>query len=177
VNVDENPEVSRAFEIQSIPAVYALKDGQVADGFVGAYPEHVIEEFVTALLPTEEALLVAQLLAAGDEASLRQALTLDASNEDVIVALGDLLVEQGHSEEALALLARIPESDRTRKVAAAARLGQRPSDDYDAQLDALLDTVKGDDDARQQFVDILELMGPEDPRTAQYRKRLTARLY
>jgi putative thioredoxin len=37
--------------------------------------------------------------------------------------------------------------------------------------------VKGDDNARQQFVDILELMGPEDPRTAQYRKRLTARLY
>jgi putative thioredoxin len=177
VNVDENPEVSRAFEIQSIPAVYALRDGQVADGFVGAYPEHVIEEFVTGLLPSEEAQLVAQLLAAGDEASLRQALTLEAGNEDVIVALGDLLVEQGHAEEALALLARIPESDRTRKVAAAARLGQRPADDYDAQLDALLDTVKGDDDARQQFVDILELMGPEDPRTAQYRKRLTARLY
>jgi putative thioredoxin len=37
--------------------------------------------------------------------------------------------------------------------------------------------VKGDDDARQQFIDILELMGPDDPRTAQYRKRLTARLY
>ncbi|MEZ5257964.1 MAG: tetratricopeptide repeat protein [Ilumatobacteraceae bacterium] len=53
----------------------------------------------------------------------------------------------------------------------------RPADDYEAQLDALLDQVKGDDDARQQFVDILELMGPEDPRTAVYRKKLTARLY
>lgn len=177
VNVDENPAVSQAFQIQSIPAVYAMKDGEVADGFVGAYPEHVIEEFVNALIPSEQSRLISELLAAGDEASLRRALTLDAGNEDVIVALGDVLVAQGHGEEALTLLARVPESDRTRKVAAAARLSQRPSDDFDAQLDALLDLVKDDDDARQQYVDILELMGPEDTRTAQYRKRLTARLY
>jgi putative thioredoxin len=177
VNVDENPAISQAFEIQSIPAVYALKDGVVADGFVGAYPEHVIEQFVLALLPTEESQLIDQLLAVGDEASLRQALTLDGANEDVIVALAELLVEQLHFEEALAIVARIPESDRTRRVAAAARLGQRPADNYDEQLDLLLDQVKADDDARQQFVDILELMGPDDPRTAQYRKRLTTRLY
>ena len=44
----------------------------------------------------------------------------------------------------------------------------------DATLTALLDQVKADDDARQQFVDILELMGPDDPRTAGYRKQLTA---
>jgi putative thioredoxin len=37
--------------------------------------------------------------------------------------------------------------------------------------------VKGDDEARQQYVDILELMGPDDPRTAPYRKKLTTRLY
>lgn len=177
VNIDENPAISQAFQVQSIPAVYAMKDGQVVDGFVGAYPEHVIEQFVSALMPTEEALQIEQLIAAGDEASLRQAITLEPGNEDAIVALGDILVEQGHGEEALALLARIPETDRTRKVAAAARLGSQPSDDFDAQLTALLDVVKTDDEARQQFVDILEVMGPEDPRTSQYRKQLTARLY
>ena len=37
--------------------------------------------------------------------------------------------------------------------------------------------MKADDDARQQFVDILELMGPADPRTADYRKRLTRELF
>ena len=41
VNVDENPGVSQAFQVQSIPAVYALKNGEVVDGFVGAHPEHV----------------------------------------------------------------------------------------------------------------------------------------
>ena len=49
--------------------------------------------------------------------------------------------------------------------------------DYDATLTALLENVKADEAARQQFVDILELMGPTDPRTAAYRKKLTARLY
>jgi len=177
VNIDENPAISQAFQVQSIPAVFAMRDGQVVDGFVGAYPEHVIEEFVNALLPTEQAEQIAQLIAAGDEASLRQALTLEPGNEDAIVALGDILVEQGNAEEALALLARVPESDRTRKVAAAARLSTKPADDFDSQLTALLDTVKTDDEARQQFIDILEVMGPEDPRTAQFRKQLTARLY
>ena len=177
VNVDENPGISKAFEVQSIPAVYAMKDGQVVDGFVGAYPEHVIEQFVNALVPTEEASLVTTLLAAGDEASLRQALELEPANDLVIVALAELLVGQENAGEALALLARIPESEHTRRVAAMARLSQRPVDDFDAQLAALLETVKGDDDARQQYVDILEVMGPDDPRTAAYRKKLTARLY
>jgi putative thioredoxin len=177
VNVDENPAVSQAFQVQSIPAVFAMRDGKVIDGFVGAYPEHVIEEFVRGLLPTEEAQAVEALIAAGDEASLRQALELEPGNEDAIVALGELLVERGVTDEVLALLARIPESERTRKVAAAARLAARPVDDYDAQLTELLDRVKGDDEARQQYVDILELMGSDDPRTAPYRKKLTTRLY
>jgi putative thioredoxin len=77
----------------------------------------------------------------------------------------------------LALLGRIPETDRTRLVAAKARVHIAPDDDFDAKLGDLLDRVKEDDDARQQFVDILELMGPDDPRTASYRKQLTARLF
>jgi putative thioredoxin len=37
--------------------------------------------------------------------------------------------------------------------------------------------VKDDDDARQRFIDLLEVMGPDDPRTAAYRKQLTAQLF
>ena len=50
VNVDENPAVSQAFQVQSIPAVYALKDGQVVDGFMGAQPEAEVVAFVQRLL-------------------------------------------------------------------------------------------------------------------------------
>ena len=55
--------------------------------------------------------------------------------------------------------------------------GASGGDDVDSRLTALLDRVKEDDEARQQFVDLLELLGPDDPRTASYRRQLTARLY
>lgn len=177
VNIDENPGLHQAFKVQSIPAVYAMKDGAVVDGFMGSYPERAVKEFVDALLPSEEANAIAALIAAGDEESLREALVIEPGNEDVIVALGELLIDDGRPDEALALLERIPESERTRPVAARARLGSTPDDDYDAELTTLLEVVKTDDDSRQRFVDILELMGPHDPRTATYRRQLTARLY
>ena len=177
VNIDENPAISQAFRVQSIPAVFAMKDGQVVDGFMGAYPEDVVTQFVANLLPTDEETAVAQLLAAGDETSLRIVLQSDPGNEEAIEALAEMLVGRGDSDEALALLERIPENERTRRLAAAARVGVTPADDHDITLSTLLDLVKDDDDARQQFVDILELMGPDDPRTAGYRRQLTARLY
>ena len=177
VDVDANPAISQAFRVQSIPMVVAFKDGQPVDAFMGAQGEHEVRQFVERLLPTESETAISSLVAAGDEASLRQALELDPGNEDAIVALAELLVERGESEDALALLGRIPETDRTRHVAAMARVHLAPDDDYDATLTGLLDRVKTDDEARQQFVDILELMGPHDPRTAEYRKQLTSRLF
>lgn len=177
VDVDANPGLSEAFKVQSIPAVYAMKDGAVVDGFMGAYPESAVQEFVDKLLPSQEEQAADELLAAGDEASLRIALGMEPANEDVIVALGELLVADGRGAEALELVARIPETDRTRKIAASARVGEQPDDDHDATLDALLDRVKDDDEARQQYVDLLELMGNDDPRVAEYRKKLTQRLF
>jgi putative thioredoxin len=40
-----------------------------------------------------------------------------------------------------------------------------------------LDRVRDDDDARQEFVDLLETMGAGDPRTNEYRRALAARLF
>ena len=37
--------------------------------------------------------------------------------------------------------------------------------------------MKDDDDARQRYLDLLEVLGPDDPRTAGYRKQLTSRLF
>ena len=126
VNVDENPQISAQFQVQSIPAVYALRDGRIVDGFVGALPERDVERFVQTLLPTEAQTTLAALIGAGDEQSLRQAIELDPGNEDAVIALAELLVAQQQFDEALALLERIPESERTRPIAAAARLGEPP---------------------------------------------------
>ncbi len=178
VNVDDNPQISAAFKVQSIPAVFALRDGKVVDQFVGAQPEAVVEQFVAKLAPSAEETEVAALLAAGDESSLRSALDIDPDNEAVIVALAELLIGAGQNEEALELVARIPETPSTRRVAALARQGGTVTEDgIESQLDDLLTRVKGDDDARRQFVDLLELLGPDDERTARYRRALTAQLY
>src|ERR687894_2668627 len=90
VNVDENPQISSAFRVQSIPAVYALKDGRVVDGFIGAQPKPAVEKLVESLLPTEEEAEVDQLVRAGDEDSLRRA--LDPDHAGAVVALAELLV-------------------------------------------------------------------------------------
>ena len=161
--------------------VYAFKlfdhTHQPVDAFMGAQGEHEVREFVQRLLPTDAEAQLAALIEAGDESSLRSVLEVDPGNEDAIVALAELLVDRGDVDEARALLERIPESDRTRHVAAKARVHLAPDDDYDDRLTTLLDRVKTDDEARQEFVDILELMGPHDPRTAKYRKLLTSRLF
>lgn len=178
VNVDENPQVSTAFRVQGIPAVYAMRDAKVVDSFVGAQGEAAVRAFVQRLVPTEEETELERLVSAGDEASLRAALELDPGHEGAVVALAELLVADGRTDDALALLARIPETAEVRRVAALARTGGPPAaDDLDATLTALLDRVKDDDDARQEFVDILEVLGPDDPRTATYRRQLSARLY
>ena len=142
VNTDENPAISQAFQVQSIPAVYAIKDGAVVDGFMGAYPEHVVKDFIDSLLPSEGAVTIASLLAEGTEGAFRAALELEPGNEDAIVGLAELLVARGENELALQFLARIPETDRTRVVAAKARVHLEPDDDHDATLTALLDRVK-----------------------------------
>jgi putative thioredoxin len=50
INVDENKELAGQMRIQSIPAVYAFKDGKPADGFVGAQTESQIKEFIGKLI-------------------------------------------------------------------------------------------------------------------------------
>ena len=177
VNVDENPQIAGAFQLKSIPAVYALKDGKVLHGFTGAQSDEVLVEFVKALLPSEESQMMRGLLDAGDEESLRVALSIEPGNAEAVVGMARIMVKTERSTEALQLLARIPESDETRRVAASARLALNPVDDFDAQLVALLAVVKTDEVARQQYVDILETMGPDDPRTAKYRRQLTATLF
>jgi putative thioredoxin len=179
VDVDANPQVASAFRVQSIPAVFALSGGQVVDSFVGAQGEQAVREFVTRLLPTKEQTEVERLREIGDEVSLRAALELEPDDEGAIVDLAELLVGEERGEEALELLARIPETPETRRVAALARSGGAYTSDADieARLLVLLDSVKGDDDARQEFVDLLELLGPDDPRTGAYRRQLTSRLF
>jgi putative thioredoxin len=177
INTDENPGASQAFQVQSIPAVYAIKDGAVVDGFIGAQGSAAVTAFVDSLLPSEQEQELERLVELGDEDSLRAALELQADHPEAVVGLAELLAGAGEHDEALKLLERIPESAETRRVAALARTGEDAPDDVDDELATLIEQVKGDDEARQRFVDLLELLGPDDPRTAEWRRKLTAALY
>jgi len=176
VEVDANPRVSEQFKVQSIPAVYAVRDGAVVDGFLGALPEQQVRDFVAKLVPAVEQSEVERLLTVGDEDSLRSALELEPGDERVVLALAELLAGSDGTDEAEALLERLPDSPERRRVAALIRVGHTPGGSEVAErLEALLEQVSADDDARVEFVELIELLG-EDER-ADWRRRLSARLF
>ena len=182
VNVDENPRIAQAFGVQSIPAVFAISNGQVVDQFIGALPEAQVTAFVQRLAPTQSE--ADRMVAAGDEPSLRRALELEPDHPGATEALARLLLDRGEAAEALAVLQRIPETEAGRAMAAEARLlaagvdvSASGSADIEAKLAGLLERVRDDDAARQEYVDLLETLGPGDPRTNEYRRALAARLF
>lgn len=116
VNIDENPEIAQQLRIQSVPTVYAFKNGQPVDGFAGALPESQVKAFVDRLTdggadPLEAAFeQLAELVKAGDFANAAQgyaALLKEAPGEPRAIAglaqcylgVGDLT----RAEETLAL--------------------------------------------------------------------------
>ncbi len=178
VDVDANPDISRAFQVQSIPAVFAIKDGAIVDSFVGALPESAVREFVERLAPG--ASMVDKLMDAGDESSLRAALELDPTNVDAVVALGDFLRREDRYDEAEALLTPIANVLAAKTVLARLRLqrsGVSLDGDLDLTLDHLLEQSASNEASKDQLIEVLDALGPEDPRYVSYRRRLASRLY
>ena len=188
VNTDENPNISRAFAIQGIPAVKAFKDGREVAQFVGAVPPAKVESFFDALVPSE----AEQLVAAGDEASLRRALELEPTRRDAKIKLAQLLFARGERDEALTLVdgiegdftaeglvarMRLEQSDPA--YAAAFRLLDEGS--REQALDALIaaiPTADGlKDDIRRAVVGILATYDQGDPTARSYRLKLSSALY
>src|SRR5262245_28850378 len=50
INIDEHPGIAGQLRVQSIPTVYAFRDGRPLDGFMGAQPESAIKAFIDRLL-------------------------------------------------------------------------------------------------------------------------------
>jgi putative thioredoxin len=134
VNVDENPELSAALNISSIPMVLGFRDGQAVAEFVGAVPEAAVRKFLTRVLPSEADNVAAEgdaLRANGEigeaEAKFKRALDLDARCERALVGLAGILAKRDQHDEALALLDRVgPGALRqdAAKLAAEIRVGQ-----------------------------------------------------
>jgi putative thioredoxin len=142
-----------------------------------------VAEFVAKLVPqaSEADLLAEEGLRQGNEAPLLKALELQPDHAGAITTLAPMLIARGAADDALALLGRVPETPEVRRLQAEARLSAQPARedgaDVGARLDGLLERVRDDPASRQEFLDLLETLGPEDPRTSRYRKALSARLF
>ena len=109
---------------------------------------------------------------------MRKALEIEADNAIAVTSLAQFLVERngdGDKEEAVNILERIPETPETRRVLAIARL--EDVGDIESELSELIGKVKIDEKARGRFIDLLELLGPDDPKTSEWRQRLTSALF
>jgi putative thioredoxin len=189
LDTDANPNISRTFGIQSIPAVMAFKDGKVVSEFVGAQPPPAVERFLDALVPSETDELIAQ----GDEDSLRRALELSPTRADAAVPLAKMLLERGDTDDALAILKRIPGSFAADGLTARIELEQsgheelepafKALDDGDTEqaLDVLLNALPSadgaKDDIRRVVVGILDELGVDSPLARDSRRRLASALY
>jgi putative thioredoxin len=132
VNIDENPQITQQMRIQSIPAVYAFKDGRPVDGFVGALPESQVRQFVQRLggargpSPVEEALAMAKEAAqAGDHATASalysQILQADPANIEALAGQARAMAARGELAKAKQLLDRVPKESAGHAEIASAR--------------------------------------------------------
>ena len=178
VNVDENQSLAGQMGVQSIPAVFAFKDGQPIDGFMGALGESEIKAFVDKLGVTEapaddgvdmEALSAA--LAAGDLQTAAEgyvaALKLDKENLEAIAGLATVHLEMDNPPEAQKLLDIVPEDKADdpllKTVKARLELLAKAADLGDVgELAATLEDDPGDHQARYDLALALNASGQQE---------------
>jgi putative thioredoxin len=128
VNTDESPELAQAFQVNGIPAVFALRDGQVVDYFEGVRPEEEVRRFLDGLAPSTEAEAAADALELegrdpkAAEFAYRQMFAANPDDPAARVGLARvLLAGEGKEAEAAELLKPVrsgddAEADRLRLV-------------------------------------------------------------
>ena len=113
INVDENPEIARAFGIQNIPQLLAVSRGELIHQLAGGHPEEAIRSWLSQLLPSQaetfaaeaEKLLESDPKAA--EAKLREALALEPDQSRFLIRLGEILVHQNRLDECKSIIERL----------------------------------------------------------------------
>ncbi|HJO71487.1 MAG TPA: thioredoxin [Rhodospirillales bacterium] len=130
INIDENKELAAQMRVQSIPAVYAFKNGQPVDGFVGDLPESQLRAFIEKLTgnaeqPLDKALDQAdEALAGGDAAAAAalysEILAHDTTNPRAVAGLIRSCTAAGEAAKAEELINGLtPELRSSSEVAAA----------------------------------------------------------
>ena len=187
INIDENPEIAQQLRIQSIPTVYAFRNGQPVDGFMGAIPDSQIKAFVAGLAGgdqghhhdhggpehTAEVLAVAaEALEAGDVAMAAQAyghvLQDEPGHPEAVAGLARAYLVGGDIERAKTTLQMVKpggeQDEAIRAVEAELKLRETPAPDLSetANLRAKLEADPKDHQARYDLAMALEAAGDRD---------------
>jgi len=186
VNIDENPEIAQQLRIQSIPTVYAFRDGQPVDGFMGAIPDSQVKAFVAALAGgagghehhghggpehTAEVLAVAaEALEAGDIALAAQAyghvLQDEPGNPKAVAGLARAYLKGGDLERARTTLQMVSQEgaqdEAIRAVEAELKLKDKPAPES-GEITALRARLAADPNDHQARYDLaIALEGASD---------------
>lgn len=173
INIDENPGIAQQLRVQSIPAVFAFKNGQPVDGFMGALPESQIRDFIRRISgngPSPEELQAyveqgMQALQANDLQSASQAFAAVLQNDQKHVAalagLARVWIQSGDIEKARQILEQVPEADRSHPAVEGAQsaidlASGAPSDD--AETAALRQKVAANASDLQARYDLAEAL-------------------
>jgi putative thioredoxin len=191
VNSDENPELSQAFNIRSIPNVIAFKDGRPVAQFTGALPEPQVRAFFAELLPSEgeEALRAAEAAYAANRideaATLLASVPRDFALEERIAALeqGIALAQagaNGPSESELREKVGIDPLDHESRLALADLLAGRRR--YREAMDELLEIIRlarhwQDGAARTRLLTLFTLAAGDAKLVSEYRRKLANALH
>jgi putative thioredoxin len=194
LDTDRNPNIAQEFQIASIPAVKAFKDGKVVAEFIGAIPPARIEAFLNEVVPSQ----ADRLAESGDEDSLRKALELDPRHAPSAIGLGRLLLGRGEADEARQLLRNFPHDFIADGLAARAELSAtangsgadelqaaftawdegKPEDALEKLQAVLAAETDADrkDQLRRVMVAIFTELGADHPLAREHRRRLAAAL-
>src|SRR5262245_52719643 len=183
VNIDQNQTLAGQLRIQSIPTVYAFRDGRPLDGFQGAQPESAVKAFVERLLGEEAAMDAATALAAADQAleandlqgaaeTYAALLQEDPQNVAALAGLAKCYLKTGDVERAEQTLGLVPPDKRqTGAVASAqaaldlAKLAGKAGDA--GKLKAKVEASPGDHQARIDYAMALAAAGKKSEATDQ----------
>ena len=122
INIDDNQGIAQQLRVQSVPTVYAFKDGQPIDGFMGAQPESELKKFIGKLtgdtdVVAEAAALVERAqgaLEAGDIGGAAQdfagALQMNPEDPQALAGLARISLDSGDAQTAQAMLDSAPDS-------------------------------------------------------------------
>ena len=175
LNVDEHPAIAGQLRVQSLPTVYAFRDGRPLDGFLGAQPESAVRAFIDRLLGEEGEAGIAAMLEAAEAAlearDLQRAAEIyatilqeDRQNVNALAGLAKCYLQSGDIARAEQTIALVPPDKRhasaVTSVVAALELAKKAGASGDiAELEAKVAADPNDHESRMNLALALAARG------------------